>query len=205
MIPQIVSDRNLGRAVNLDSVAVNVARALGPVGGAALVAAAGATWAFGINSVSFFLLCIALAGVHPTPAAEGGRARPASATASDRCGPAPSWRRCSSSWRRAASPPTRPARSGPRSPTSFGGGDALAGFILGGFGAGAVLAAFLAGAEAARHHRRVAILLGVLVAGLVAFAVSPWLALTLLGERDRRLRLPRRADAHVVDDVPLRR
>ena len=74
-----------------------------------------------------------------------------------------------------------PGTLGPEVAASFGGGDALAGFILGGFGAGAVLAAFLAGAEAVHHHRRVATLLGVLVAGLVAFAVSPWLALTLLG------------------------
>jgi sugar phosphate permease len=73
-----------------------------------------------------------------------------------------------------------PLTLGPEIAASFGGGDALAGFILGGFGAGAVLAAFLAGAEAVRHHRRVAMLLGVLVAGLVAFAFSPWLALTLL-------------------------
>jgi predicted MFS family arabinose efflux permease len=49
------------------------------------------------------------------------------------------------------------------------------------FGAGAVLAAFVAGAEARRHHRRVAILLGVVVAGLVVFAFSPWLVLTLAG------------------------
>ncbi|HKA05442.1 MAG TPA: MFS transporter, partial [Acidimicrobiales bacterium] len=67
MIPQLVSPRNLGRAVNLDSVAVNLARALGPVGGAALVAALSPTWAFAINSISFFALCICLAGVHPEP------------------------------------------------------------------------------------------------------------------------------------------
>ena len=180
MIPQIVSDRNLGRAVNLDSVAVNVARALGPVGGAAVVAAAGATWAFGINSVSFFLLCIALAGVHPTPQAKvTGAARFRDGLRSVRARPQlAAMLFIVAACGIAADPPST---LGPEIATSFGGGDALAGFILGGFGAGAVLAAFVAGAEAVRHHRRVAILLGVLVAGLVAFAVSPWLALTLLG------------------------
>jgi MFS family permease len=180
MIPQIVSDRNLGRAVNLDSVAVNLARALGPVGGAAVVAAAGATWAFGINSVSFFLLCIALAGVHPTPQAKmTGAARFRDGIRSVRARPQlAAMLFIVAACGIAADPPST---LGPEIATSFGGGDALAGFILGGFGAGAVLAAFVAGAEAARHHRRVAILLGVLVAGLVAFAVSPWLALTLLG------------------------
>jgi MFS family permease len=180
MIPQIVTERNLGRAVNLDSVAVNVARAVGPVGGAALVASAGPTSAFAINSASYFLLCFALAGVHPTPqpVASGAvrfrdglrsvRARPELAATLfivAACGIA-------------ADPP---GTLGPEIAASFGGGDALAGLILGGFGFGAVLAAFLAGAEAERHHRRVAVLLGVLVAGMVAFAFSPWLALTLLG------------------------
>ena len=49
-----------------------------------------------------------------------------------------------------------PSTLGPEIAKSFGGGDALAGLILGGFGAGAVLAAFVAGAEAVRHHRKVA-------------------------------------------------
>jgi MFS family permease len=180
MIPQIISDRNLGRAVNLDSVAVNVARALGPVGGAAVVAAAGATWAFGINSVSFFLLCIALAGVHPTPQAKVmGAARFREGLRSVRARPQlAAMLFIVAACGIAADPPST---LGPEVATSFGGGDALAGFILGGFGAGAVLAAFVAGAEARHHHRRVAILLGILVAGLVAFALSPWLALVLLG------------------------
>jgi sugar phosphate permease len=64
---------------------------------------------------------------------------------------------------------------------SFGGGETLAGVILGGFGAGAVIGAFVAGAESARHHRKVAILLSLVVIGLVAFALSPWLAPALLG------------------------
>jgi MFS family permease len=180
MIPQIVSERNLGRAVNLDSVAVNVARALGPVGGAALVAAAGATWAFGINSLSYFLLCIALAGVHPKPETKvPGAAHFRDALRSVRSRPVlAAMLFIVAACGIAADPP---GTLGPEVAASFGGGDALAGLILGGFGAGAVLAAFVAGAEAKHHHRRVALLLGVLVAGLLAFAFSPWLALTLLG------------------------
>jgi len=74
-----------------------------------------------------------------------------------------------------------PSTLGPEIAASFGGGDALAGLMLGGFGAGAVLAAFVAGAESVRHHRKVAILLGVLLAGMVLFALSPWVALMLTG------------------------
>ena len=180
MIPQIVSERNLGRAVNLDSVAVNVARALGPVGGAALVASAGATSAFAINSASYFLLCFALAGVHPTPQppAPPGTVRFRDGLRSVRDRPELAAMLFIVAACGVAADP--PSTLGPEIAASYGGGDALAGLILGGFGFGAVLAAFLAGAEARRHHRRVALLLGVLVAGLVAFAFSPWLALTLV-------------------------
>ena len=149
MIPQIVSERNLGRAVNLDSVAVNVARALGPVGGAALVASAGATWAFGINSI------VVLPAVHRAGRrASHARSRPAPpGTARFRDGLRSVRARPElaamlfivAACGIAADPP---ATLGPEIAASFGGGDALAGLILGGFGAGAVLAAFLAGAEA---------------------------------------------------------
>ena len=99
-----------------------------------------------------------------------------------------------------------PSTLGPEIAASFGGGDALAGFILGGFGAGAVLAAFVAGGRGrAATTVAVAILLGVLVAGLVAFAVSPWLALTLLGSVTAGFGYLAAADSHVVDDVPPRR
>jgi MFS family permease len=63
----------------------------------------------------------------------------------------------------------------------FGGGATLAGLIVGAFGAGAVLAAFVAGGESPRHHRKVAILLSLVVAGLFVFALSPWLGVALAG------------------------
>ena len=166
--------------MNLDSVAVNLARALGPVGGAAIVASIGATWAFFINAVSFFLLVVALAGVHPRPETSPPsrvRFRESLRTVIARpriavlllivasCGIA-------------ADPPST---LGPEVAHDFGGGDTLAGVILGCFGAGAVFGAFLAGKEASRHHRKVAITLGVLFAGTVVFGLSTWLWLTLAG------------------------
>jgi len=130
--------------------------------------------------VSFFLLVVALAGVHPRPQTtppsrvrfrESLRtviARPRIAVlllivAS--CGIA-------------ADPPST---LGPEVAHDFGGGDTLAGVILGCFGAGAVLGAFLAGKEATRHHRKVAITLAVLFVGTIVFGLSPWLWLTLAG------------------------
>jgi MFS family permease len=174
MIPQLVSRRNLGRAVNLDSVAVNLARALGPVGGAALVAALSPTWAFAINSISFFALCICLAGVHPQPQPPAsGRVSFVDGLRSVRARPElASMLFIVAACAVAADPATTLS---PEAAASFGGGDTLAGLILGGFGAGAVLGAFVAGAESRRHHRKVAILLSLVVVGLVTFALSPWL------------------------------
>jgi MFS family permease len=180
MIPQLVSPRNLGRAVNLDSVAVNVARALGPIGGAALVASLGSTWAFGINAVSYFGLCVALAGVHPRPQPPPSkRVRFRDGLRSVRARPELAGMLFIISACAFAADPS--STLSPEAAASFGGGDTLAGLILGGFGAGAVLGAFVAGAESARHHRKVAILLGVVVGGLGMFALSPWLALALPG------------------------
>jgi MFS family permease len=180
MIPQLVSPRNLGRAVNLDSVAVNLARALGPVGGAALVATLSPTWAFGINSLSFFVLCICLAGVHPKPQPPAsGHVRFVDGLRSVRARPElAAMLFIVAACAVAADPATTLS---PEAAVSFGGGETLAGVILGGFGAGAVIGAFVAGAESARHHRKVAILLSLVVIGLVAFALSPWLAPALLG------------------------
>ncbi len=180
MIPQLVSPRNLGRAVNLDSVAVNLARALGPVGGAAIVASLGPTWAFGINSISFFALCIALAGVHPAPQPPPGpRVRFSDGLRSVRARPElAAMLFIVAACAFAADPATTLS---PEAATSFGGGATLAGFIVGAFGAGAVLGAFIAGGESRRHHRKVAILLALVVAGLLVFALSPWLGVALAG------------------------
>ena len=173
MIPQLVSSRNLGRAVNL-------ARALGPVGGAALVASLSPTWAFGINSLSFFVLCICLAGVHPKPQPPAsGHVRFRDSLRSVRARPElAAMLFIIAACAVAADPATTLS---PEAAASFGGGETLAGVILGGFGAGAVLGAFVAGAESARHHRKVAILLSLVVIGLVTFALSPWLGPALLG------------------------
>jgi MFS family permease len=180
MIPQLVTPRNLGRAVNLDSVAVNLARTLGPVGGAALVASLSPTWAFGINSASFFALCICLAGVHPQPQPPAsGRVSFVEGLRSVRARPElAAMLFIVAACAVAADPATTLS---PEAAVSFGGGETLAGVIVGCFGAGAVLGAFVAGAESKRHHRKVAILLALTVLGLVTFALSPWLGPALIG------------------------
>jgi MFS family permease len=178
--PSLVSDRNLGRAINLDSVSVNIARALGPLAGALIVDQAGYSWAFGLNAVSYLVLVVGLLWVRPRPQSGLGtrssfreglrivRSRPLLAVllfivAACAIGADP------------------PVTLGPELAHRFGGGDPLAGVILGAFGAGGVLGAFVAGAESDRHHRKVGRLLGVLLSGLVLFALSNVLALTVVG------------------------
>ena len=80
LVPALISDRNLGRAINLDSVSVNLARALGPISGAFIVANFGVSWAFGINALSYLALAALLVAVHPQPQAPRPPNGPASST-----------------------------------------------------------------------------------------------------------------------------
>jgi predicted MFS family arabinose efflux permease len=50
----------LGQAIGMNSVTYNVARVIGPVVSTAAIAALGFGWAFGINSLSFLALIVAL-------------------------------------------------------------------------------------------------------------------------------------------------
>lgn len=60
LAPELVPRPMVPAAVALNSVAFNIARAIGPAIGGALVAAAGAAWAFGINAVSYVLIIAAV-------------------------------------------------------------------------------------------------------------------------------------------------
>jgi MFS family permease len=66
-IPDLVPRELLPQAVALNSASFNVARAVGPAIGGALVAAAGAGWAFAINAVSYLVIVGALVAARPTP------------------------------------------------------------------------------------------------------------------------------------------
>jgi MFS family permease len=60
MVPQLVSPENLGPAVAINIVALNVARAVGPVIGAFIVSRFGIAAAFGLNSLSFLVFAVSL-------------------------------------------------------------------------------------------------------------------------------------------------
>ena len=68
--PDLVPQREFGQAVALSSLTFNAGRAIGPALGGALVASAGAGWAFVVNAASFL-------GVDRRPACGGDRTAPA--------------------------------------------------------------------------------------------------------------------------------
>lgn len=67
LVPQLVQPENLGPAVAMNIVTLNVARAVGPVLGAVVVDQLGVTAAFGLNALSFGALIAALLVVVPRP------------------------------------------------------------------------------------------------------------------------------------------
>jgi MFS family permease len=63
---------------------------------------------------------------------------------------------------------------------AFGHTSSWAGTLVGAFGVGAVVAAFVFAGRIGGTRRRMAFTLGVMAAGMVAFAASPWLPLAFV-------------------------
>ena len=64
-VPTLVEASDLPSAISLNSLQFNIARAIGPAVGGALIAALGPGWAFGLNAASFGAVLVALALVDP--------------------------------------------------------------------------------------------------------------------------------------------
>lgn len=64
-VPTLVETEDLPSAISLNSLQFNIARAIGPAAGGALIAALGPAWAFGLNAASFGAVLLALALVDP--------------------------------------------------------------------------------------------------------------------------------------------
>ena len=67
LVPQLVASRDLDGAIALSSVTFNLARAIGPALAGALIAAAGAGAAFGVNAASFLVFIVVLLVIRPRP------------------------------------------------------------------------------------------------------------------------------------------
>jgi MFS family permease len=71
LLPSLVPPEELGPAVGLTSVSYNLARVLGPSVATAAVATLGFGLAFGLNSLSFAVLALAIAAIRVPPARRG--------------------------------------------------------------------------------------------------------------------------------------
>jgi MFS family permease len=60
IVPGLVSRADLGAAVSMNSVTFNLARAVGGVGGAFVVAKVGIAWAIGLNALSYVVFAVSL-------------------------------------------------------------------------------------------------------------------------------------------------
>lgn len=65
LLPSLVPREQLGQAIGLNSITYNLARVLGPLLSTAAIAAVGFGMAFGLNSLSFLALIVALLLIHP--------------------------------------------------------------------------------------------------------------------------------------------
>jgi predicted MFS family arabinose efflux permease len=191
-VPQLVPPSRLGPAVALNLISFNLARVIGPVLGALVVAHLGFTAAFAVNAGSFLALVAGLLVVRP-------RARPRPVAAVDAVGAV------DATERPRLRDTVRTVRSAPRLAVLFlaggtaslaidpvntltpafatdvyGRSDTVAGWLIGAFGGGAVVAAFVVANRGLASNRRLAGLLVLLVVGMAGFAVVPWLAVGML-------------------------
>ncbi|MEO9254386.1 MAG: MFS transporter, partial [Tepidiformaceae bacterium] len=182
IVPQLVPSNDIGPAVTMTSVSFNLARAVGPVLGALVVGTLGIPWAFALNALSYG----ALIGAMLVVSMDAGEPRPAGQSTN-----------FLASLQLVRDSPNLlllfaivscvsfslgPVTTlGPEFATKiFHHPDTVSGYLLGAFGAGAVFAAFVAAGKTATPHRRMASMLVLLVAGSLAFALSPGLEVALL-------------------------
>ena len=70
LVPALVPASQLSRALSLNAVSFNSARAVGPVLGAAVVVSLGFAWAFFLNAVSFLVFVMVLLVIRPQKSAD---------------------------------------------------------------------------------------------------------------------------------------
>jgi MFS family permease len=179
-VPSLVDTAHLSAALALNSVTFNLGRAFGPVLAAVVIETAGPSWAFGINSLSYLALVLALTRVRALVPQARPKTRPRlresiALVARDR-------RLLGLLYAIAAMniATDPPVTLGPAFMVELNQPDSLAGLLIGAFGAGAVVVAFTVAHGLARTRRTIGYCLLVTGAGVAGFAVSPTLAVAML-------------------------
>lgn len=181
IVPSLVSRDDLPAAIAMNSVTFNMARAVGPVLGALVVARLGIPWAFGLNCLSYAALIGALLIVHPRQQLARPTERPRLRDSlhlirQDRQLTALLGVVASVSF--ALDPVTTLAPA--YATRVFHHSDTLSGYLIGAFGAGAVIAALFATGHSATPYRRIAMMLGLLAGGIASYAFLSPLVLAII-------------------------
>ena len=181
IIPALVPREDLGAAVAMNSVTFNLARAVGPVVGALVVARLGIPWAIGLNSLSYVTLAAAVLLIRVAQSREKPNKQ---ATLHESL----------TMLRRdkhllillvivaAVSLAMDPVSTlTPAYATKlFHRSDTFAGLLIGAFGAGAVIGSVVPLRDTHRPGRRIALMLTIFAAGMIGFALLSTIALALI-------------------------
>jgi MFS family permease len=177
IIPGLVSRDDLAAAVAMNSVTFNLARAVGPVAGAVVVARLGIGPAIWVDAGSYLILAGCLLVVHPTTS------KPPRSDQRPRL--RESIRLVRQNKQLLILLVAVAAISISMDPVTtltpqfakqiFHRSDTMSGALMGAFGAGAVLASLLPYRHDDRLGRLIAPMLAVMGAGMIAFSVIPWL------------------------------
>ena len=181
LVPLLVSGRDLPPAIALNSVSFTLARAIGPALGAVVVEALGIPAAFAINSLSYLGLIGGLLLVRPRPQVlrHKERARLRDSIALVRQDLRLAGLLTIIVGVTLAADPVNTLT--PAFATQvFHHSDSLTGYLVAAFGLGAAVAGFSVGGRADGAERRMAVTAAVTGAGMVAFGLSPGVAVALV-------------------------
>ncbi|HEX9342382.1 MAG TPA: MFS transporter [Actinomycetota bacterium] len=181
LVPALVEPADLHRAVGMDSMTMNLSKALGPALGALLVLRVGFAWAFAANCASYLALIVAVLVIRPRPQASGpGRDDDAAGGRGGGVLGALRVLRGEPELVLLLAVVAVLAIASDPAPTLgpgfavhlYGRSDTVAGLLFGTFGIGAVLGALTIARPAARPYRRMALLLVGMAVANAAFALS---------------------------------
>jgi MFS family permease len=181
ILPDLVPPARLGSAIALMALTFNLARGIGPLTAALVIATAGLSWAFVVNALAYLALVGGLLAIRThAPAPRPARPRFRDSIALIRRQPRLAGLMLVSSAAAIAIDPVNTL-----SPAFAAGvwnhSDTLAGVLLGAFSAGALTAGLTVAGRPGPLHRQLVSRLSLLVGGIVAFSIAPTLELGLCG------------------------
>lgn len=177
LVASLVPREMLARAIALNAMTFNLARATGPALAAVVIATVGIAPAFAINAFSYVALVVALLVITPTPVPLVRRSSFRDSIAILRAKPRLVGYLAVVTAVGVSSDPIN--TESPAIAHEFGRAPVWAGAVVGCFGLGAVLAAISTSDRIGRSDRHLSRSLVVFGSGIVLMAISPWFPLAL--------------------------